>query len=176
MSNASNSPKNRKAKIFYLIAGAFIFSFALIYLRNVFPPLRDLCAPINADLDNIQAAVQRSLSGDPLAILTVLSAPLGIVVILVKAFTGRLNTEITKATVAKTGYESQISRMDSAYNTQMSELEKSKLDAESSLTSARGELDRANTAYRAQTNELSTLKDENARLREELARINAVVG
>jgi len=172
MSAIVNFLKTSKAKILYLFVGAFILSFGLIYARNYFPFLRDLCGPINGELDGIQNAIRESLSGNPWAILTVLATPLTIIVALVKAFTGK----VTAITEQKEVLESQASQMEDDYRVQFGELEKSKTEVEASLTSTRTELDRANSAFREQSTLVTSLQEENARLKKELDVINVSLG
>ncbi len=168
--------KTSKAKMLYVFAAAFIFSFALVYARFYFPFLRDLCGPINADLDSIQNAVYAAFSGTPMAIFTVLATPLTVVVALVKAFTGKV-TSITQTGIEQRQVlDNQMSQMETSFSTQYGELEKSKGEVESSLSSTRTELDSTNRAFQDQSKTVTVLQEENASLKRELGMIRASLG
>ncbi len=176
MNVVGNKLKTNKAKFLYIIVGAFILSFGLVYARQYYPPLRGLCAPINESLDSIEVAIHEALNGNPFAVFSVLAAPLTVIVAIVKGFTGKVSAITQTASEEKQLLDNQMTQMDNTFRTQYGELEKSKTEVESTLTTTRRQLDTTNQNYQELSKKYAALAEENADMKSQLKVINASLG
>lgn len=166
---------SNKSKIFYLIIVSFIVTFALVYLRTYIPFLHDLLIPINPQLDMIQNAVADTLSGNPMAMLSVIATPLTVIVAIVRIASTKLSTVKDQVSQLTKQATSQIVNLQNESLSQISEVTAVKDDYASKFETTFKELSSTLDDNKLLLTENTMLKNELKLLQEQLIAVNASI-